>query len=125
MNFKSGKSTALNMILLAIVFYGGFALVKHLGANFQAREIASEVKKRIALERGSYFTEAKGMDFIRQILLKKDVIFDEGKEGEVDVILNTEKQLIKYYFRYEVEINYLLFKSRRVFEIEDEMPSYS
>ncbi len=65
------------------------------------------------------------MDFIRQILLKKDVIFDEGKEGEVDVILNTEKQLIKYYFRYEVEINYLLFKSRRVFEIEDEMPSYS
>ena len=125
MNFKSGKSTALNMILLAIVFYGGFALVKHLGDNFQAREIASEVKKRIALERGSYFTEAKGMDFIRQILLKKDVIFDEGKEGEVDVILNTEKQLIKYYFRYEVEINYLLFKSRRVFEIEDEMPSYS
>ena len=125
MNSKSGKSTTINLILLAIVFYGGFALVKHLGANFTARGIASEVKERIALDRGADFTEAKGMDFIRQILKGKDVIFDERKEGEVDVILNNEKQRIEYYFRYEVEINFLLFKSRRVFEIEDEMPSYS
>ncbi|MDY0297689.1 MAG: hypothetical protein RB296_10265 [Acidobacteriota bacterium] len=127
MNSERGKSTFFNLILVLLVIYGAFALVKHLGAGFQQRSIAAEVKDRLSLERGPGFTADKGVRAIREILEKEGVILDETQEGEglVDVQINQERQMIEYLIRYELEVNFLFFTQRRVFEIEDEIQSYS
>jgi len=124
MNSMKGKSTITNFILLILVAFGVFALVKHLGANFTASSIAKTIKDRIGVERGADFTPEKGEQFIREILAQNDVIFDERDEDGVEVYIDTERQVIEYYFRYEMEVNFLIFTQRRVFEVEDEMPSY-
>jgi len=125
MNAMRGKSTIFNLILLLLVVYGAFALIKHLGAGFQAKSIAAEVKDRLSLERGADFTAQKGEEVIREILNRQEVILDEEGEGYVEVNINQDSQMIEYYFRYEVDVNFLFFTKRRVYEIEDEMRSYS
>lgn len=124
MNSIRGKSTVTNLILLILVVFGVYALVKHLGANFTASQIAKNVKDRIGVERGADFTPEKGEQFIREILAQADVIFDERDEDGVEVFIDTERQVIEYYFRYEMDVNFLIFTQRRVFEVEDEMSSY-
>lgn len=127
MNAMRGKSTIFNLILVLLVGYGAFALVKHLGTGFQAKSIAAEVKDRFSRERGPGFTAQKGEEMIREILHREGVILDETQEGEglVDVQINQDRQMIEYYFRYEVDVNFLFFTQRRVFEIEEEIRSYS
>lgn len=127
MNSERGKSTLFNLILVLLVIYGAFALVKHLGANFQQRSIAAQVKDRLSIERGPDFTAEKGARAIREILEKEGVILDETQDGEglVDVQIDQERQMIEYLIRYELEVNFFFFTQRRVFEIEDEIQSYS
>ncbi|MBN1197454.1 MAG: hypothetical protein JXA62_08620 [Candidatus Aminicenantes bacterium] len=125
MNAMRGKSSLLNLILVVLVVYGAFALVKHLGAGFQSRSIAAQVKDRLALERGAGFTAQKGEAVIREILNREGVILDEEGEGEVEVIINNDRQMIEYFFRYEVDVDFLLFKQRRIFQVEEEIRSYS
>ena len=125
MNAMRGKSTFLNLILVLLVAYGGFALVKHLGAGFQSKSIAAQVKDRLALERGAGFTAQKGEAVIREILNREGVILDEEGDGLVEVTINNDRQMIEYFFRYEVDVNFLFFTQRRVFEIEEEIRSYS
>jgi len=125
MNLMRGKSTIFNLILLLLVAYGGFALVKHLGAGFEARSIAAAVKDRISLERGQDFTPAKGEELIRQILERRGVIVDDNDDGDVEMTIDSKRQVIEYYFRYGMDVDFLFFTQRRIFEVEDEIPSYS
>ena len=46
-------------------------------------------------------------------------------EETVSVNLNHKKGTIEFYYRYEVEINLILFKKRRVVEIRNEVAAYA
>lgn len=120
---QKGKLTFFSLILLIILIYGGFVAIKILGANFQESQIKKEVYDTIGIMRGSDFTTEMGEEAIKKILGKNDnVIFDENDEGSIEI--NLDKRELFYYFRFEIEIDLLLFKQIKEVEIEDSMERY-
>jgi hypothetical protein len=120
---QKGKITFFTLILLIILIYGAFVAIKLLGANFQESQIKKEVYDTIGIMRGSDFTPERGAEAIRKVLRKNDnVIFDENEEDAIEI--NLDKRVLSYYFRFQIEIDLLLFKQMRLVEIEDAMERY-
>jgi hypothetical protein len=120
---QRGKVTFFSLILIIMLIYGIFVAIKLLGANFQESQIKKEVYDTIGVMRGSDFTTDMGAEAIRKILRKNDnIIFDENEEDAIEI--NLDKSVIAYYFRFQIEIDLLLFKQLRLVEIEDTMERY-
>lgn len=121
---QEGKFNLAGLLILAILFYGGYALIKMISTSLMQSQIENEVVDTFGVIRGSDLTERDAVKAIRDILLRNDVIFDERDEGAVDVEIHTQKGKIYYYFKYEVETDYLFFKKRQVVEVDEEMQSF-
>jgi len=120
---QNGKLTFFSLILLIILIYGGFVAIKLLGANFQKSQIKKEVYDTIGIMRGSDFTPELGVEAIKKVLQKNDnVIFDKNEDEAIEIIL--EKNVLRYYFRFQIEINLLFFKQIKQVEIDDSMERY-
>jgi hypothetical protein len=122
---QSGKVTILSFIAILLIGYGGFVAIKLIGSSFSDKQIEKEVIEMLGTTRGSHFTSEMGVEAIIKILKKNQVIFDEKDEDIVSVNLNHKKGTIEFYYRYEVEINLILFKKRRVVEIRNEVAAYA
>jgi hypothetical protein len=122
---QSGKVTILSFIAILLIGYGGFVAIKLIGSSFSDKQIEKEVIEMLGTTRGSHFTSEMGVEAIIKILKKNRVIFDEKDEDIVSVNLNHKKGTIEFYYRYEVEINLILFKKRRVVEIRNEVAAYA
>ncbi|MCK4836303.1 MAG: hypothetical protein KAT17_06685 [Candidatus Aminicenantes bacterium] len=122
---QKGKITFLSFIAIFIIVYGGFVAIKLLGAGFADKQIEQEVIESLGATRGSHFTAEMGEELIRKILQKKNVIFDKDDEDVVNVNLNHKKGTIEFYYRYEVEVDLILFKKRRVVEVRNEVSAYA
>ncbi len=119
---EKGKITIGGLIFLLLFIYGTYASFIYLGAKIEKSQIANEVKDTIGLHRGGDFTAAKAKEAIQEILYKRDIIFTEKHESLVDVQIN--RQMIEYYYTFEIEMDFLFFKKRMVVENEDRMRSY-
>ena len=122
---QSGKITILSLIALLLIVYGGFVAIKLIGSSFTDKQIEAEIIEMLGHTRGSHFTPEMGEEAIIKILKKNQVIFDEKDEEAVNVNLNHKNGTIEFYYRYEVEINLILFKKRRVVEIRNEVSAYA
>ena len=122
---QSGKTTFLSIIALLLIVYGSFVAIKLIGSSFSDKQIEKEVIEMLGATRGSHFTPEIGVESIIKILKKNQVIFDEKDEETVSVNVNHKKGTIEFYYRYEVEINLILFKKRRVVEIRNEVAAYA
>jgi hypothetical protein len=122
---QSGKTTILSLIALLLIVYGSFVAIKLIGSSFSDKQIEKEVIEMLGVTRGSHFTPEIGVESIIKILKKNQVIFDEKDEETVSVNVNHKKGTIEFYYRYEVEINLILFKKRRVVEIRNEVAAYA
>ena len=122
---QSGKVTLLSLIAILLIVYGGFVAIKLIGSSFSDKQIEKEIIEMLGATRGSHFTSEMGVEAIIRILKKNQVIFDEKDEEVVSVNLNHKKGTIEFYYRYEVEINLILFKKRRVVEIRNEVGAYA
>lgn len=122
MKKEQGKLNFTGLFMLAIVFYGGYAAVKFISVNLMVSQIENEIVDRFGEFRGSDFTEEQAMQKIRDILSGKDIIFNPDDSSAVDVEIKQGK--IIYYYKFEVETDYLFFKKKKVVEVEKEMRSY-
>lgn len=120
---QEGKLTFIGFIIIILIVYGGFVAVKLISTNLTESQIENKVKDTFGMMRGSGFDEAEGEDAIRDILTERDdIILDENHV--IDVELDKNTHTIKYFFEYEVETNFLLFKSRKKIEVNESMRSY-
>jgi hypothetical protein len=120
-----GKITILSLIALVLIVYGGFVAIKLIGSSFSDKQIEKEITEALGATRGSHFTPEMGEEVIIKILKKNKVIFDEKDEEAINVNLNHKKGTIEFYYRYEVEINLILFKKRRVVEKRGDVSAYA
>jgi hypothetical protein len=124
MRKEQGKLNFTGLLMLAIVIYGGFAAVKYISTNLMVSQIENEIVDDFGLKRGADFTEEEAMQAIRDILSRKDIIFNPDDPTAVDVQIDRTKGKIFYYYKFEVETDYLFFKTKKVVEVENEMGSY-
>ena len=121
---KDGKITFGGIILMLIIFYGGYAAVMLISTSLMQSQIENEVTDSLGLVRGVDLTSDMACETIREVLKKNDVIFDEKNKGIVEVTIDRKAGKMFYYFRYEVETNLIFFKNKKTVEVKDEMRSY-
>ncbi|MCP5104820.1 MAG: hypothetical protein GY950_15650 [bacterium] len=124
MKKQDGKLNITNLILIIVIFYGGYAGIKLLSASLMESQIENEIVDMFGVYRGPDFTEEMAREQIRKILLKNDIIFEEKDDNAVEVEIDTKAGKIFYYFKYEIETDLLFFKKRKTVEVEEEVRSY-
>ena len=122
---QRGKVTFLSLIVFLLLAYGAFVAIRLLGSGFSDKQIEKEIIETLGATRGSHFTPEMGENTIRTILRKNNVIFDEKDEEAIEVFINHKKGTIEFYYRYEIEINLIFFKKRKVIEVENEVSAYA
>lgn len=117
MKREAGKMTFLSLVAVAILALGGFMAYKYIGSNLERKQIKKEVFDTVGIARGSSLEEASLTEVIEGVLAKHDVeVLDAGVE--------TQGGMIRYYFSYSQEVNYLFFKRTETVEVSDEMDGY-
>ncbi|MCP4217494.1 MAG: hypothetical protein GY765_22830, partial [bacterium] len=105
MRKTDGKVNFTTLLMVVIIGYSAFAAIKLVANAMMQTQIEKEVVDAFGLYRGHDFTDRKGVKLIKEILAKKDILFDEQDAGSVEVTIEKEKGKIFYYFRYEVEVD--------------------
>ena len=123
MKKQQGKMNITGLLLLVIIFYGGYVAVKLISASMTETQIEKEVVEELALYRSSDLTDEEAMKHIRNVIGKHDVIFDDEK-GSVDVQIDRKAGKIFYYYKYGMEVNLIFWTKEKTVEVEDEIRSY-
>ncbi|HLP62455.1 MAG TPA: hypothetical protein VK186_26690 [Candidatus Deferrimicrobium sp.] len=122
---QTGRINFTGLIMLFIIFYGGYAAVKLIITSTTNTQIRKEVIDTLGTMRGADFSEEEGEKTIRNILLNYDsIIFDENNEDAIDVKLDRNKGTITFYYTYNTETNLLFFKQRKTVVVKEGMKSY-
>lgn len=121
---QEGKFNFTGFLMIVIIVYGAYALIKIISTSLMESQIENEIVDTFGLMRGADFDDEKAAKVIRDILMKNDVIFDEHDSGAVDVQIKKQEGKIYYYYRYEVETDFLFFKKKKVVEVDHDMQSY-
>ena len=153
MRFQRGKINFSSIIILILIVYGGFVAFKFITAHVTKGQIKTDVINRFGYIRGADFSEEQGEKIIREVLTKYGILSsdtkiegDEYGEGQgksengaspgnaeqkaakkvtISVRLDEHRRNIKFYIRYETEIDLILFKANQTFDIQEEMLNYN
>lgn len=134
-----GKIRISTVLIILVVFYGGFVAVKIVSANLTKSQIKNEIIDKLGFVRGSDFTPELGEKIIREILEENDVmppdneiVFEEDGETKAglkrpEIFVEKEEKTAKilFFVEYEYEVNLLLFKYKKIYTIDDEMMAYN
>lgn len=118
MDMQKGKMTIMSVIAFCILVLGGLMAFKFFANGIDNKQIKKEIFDEMGVLRGSQLTDAKIREIVGQVLNKRSL---------QPLEINSEfKSNGKIYFsyRYEVTINYVLFKHKELVAVEDEMDNY-
>ena len=118
MNMQKGKITIMNVIVFCIIVLAGVIAVKYLAKGIDQKQIKKEIYDTIGVLRGSTLTDAKVREIISEVLNKRSLepleIFTEFRSNNK----------IYFSYKYEITVNYILFKRNEIVAVEDEMENY-
>jgi hypothetical protein len=124
MKKQQGKMNITGLLILVVIFYGGYAAVKLITASMTETQIEKEVVERLAMYRDSDLTDEEAMKHIREVLGKHDVILDEKEDGAVDVQIDRKAGKIFYYYKYGIEVDLIFWTKKKTVEVDSEIRSY-
>lgn len=111
------------LLILVIIFYGGYVAVKLISASMTETQIEKEVVERLAMYRSTDLTDEDAMKHIREVIGKHDVIFDD-EQGGVDVQIDRKGGKIFYYYKYGMEVDLIFWTKEKTVEVDSEIRSY-
>ena len=115
---KQGKITLMNMIVFCILVLAGVMVFKHAAGAVDKKQIKKEIYDEMGIFRGQALTEEKVAQIVTDILAKRGI-------EPLDISYQIdEKNKIHYYYKYELVINYILFKRSEIVEVEGEIENY-
>lgn len=124
MRKQQGRINFTGFIMLLIIIYGGYAAVKLIASSMSDTQIRKEVIDTLGTMRGADFSEEDGTRAIRGVLMKHGIVFTEEGQNEAYVTLDRQHGDLRYYYRYNVEIDLLFFKKKKTVVIDEDMKSY-
>jgi hypothetical protein len=114
---QQGKATLMSLIVVAIIFIGGFMAFKFIGTGMEKKQIKKEVFDTLGSTRGADRENEQLEAIIESILEKRNVEI-------LEIHAELEKSVIHYTFSYRILIDYLLFKRSEVVTVEDQIENY-
>ncbi|MGE5343280.1 MAG: hypothetical protein ACM3SY_17565 [Candidatus Omnitrophota bacterium] len=144
MKRQQGKVTLTGLLLIVIIVYGAFVAIKFASVTIDSTQLKKDISDRIGLSRGPDFTLEDGQKIIREILVQKRIIAAderiavEGEENEnppggdsdapqtpprvtIAVRFDDNKTKIKFFVKYDEELNLILFKRKQTVTVEDQI----
>jgi hypothetical protein len=118
MNRQNGKMTVMSLIVFCVLVLGGVMAFKYIVNGIDNKQIKKEIFDEMGVFRGLQLTDAKIREIVGQALNKRSLqpleVYTEFKSNGK----------IYFSYKYEVTINYILFKHVEIVEVEDEMDNY-
>jgi dissimilatory sulfite reductase (desulfoviridin) alpha/beta subunit len=115
---QKGKITIMSVIVFCILVLGAMMAYKYLANAIDNKQIKKEIHDEIGVIRGYQLTEARIEETVGKVLNKRSLqpleVFSEFKSNGK----------IHFSYKYEVSINYILFKHIEKVEVEEEMDNY-
>lgn len=121
----SGKLTITGFLMVAVVVYGSFIAVKFISAGVSETQIGKEVEEAISAIRGPEMTDERASEEARNVLLKKDVIFNPDDPESVIITINRREGKIQIQLKYDILVDCFLFKYTKKVNYSAEMLSYN
>lgn len=145
----SGGMKFSTIIILVVLFYAGFFVVKIVSANIMRGQIKTDIIDQMGFLRGPDFTIEAGEKLIRDILKKHGVLDleyedenyednyeygEQEKESDrpedykghgITVDLNDKKSQISFHLRYKYTNDFIFFKKTKVYDVEGEVQNYN
>jgi len=122
---NSGKLTFTGMVVIALIFFGGYISVQLITSAITKGEIAKQVKDRLGKIRGFSLTNDQAEEHIYKILSKqKGIIFGKSEWDAISVRIDNENRTLSYYFEYGMETNFIFYKKRNKVQVKDSMRSF-
>jgi uncharacterized membrane protein len=147
---QSGKAKFSSLLILAIIFYAGYAVVKIVSSNIMNGQIKNSIIEQLGYARGQNFSIEDGEKIVRKVLKDNDVLesdYDNEETGNDNYISDTDNEeavdeegeykgqvvlveldkknsLIKFFATYQYELNFIFFKKMKYYEVRGDLPSY-
>ncbi len=115
---KQGKITLMSIIVFCILVFAGLMAFKYAVGTIDKKQIKKEIFDEMGIFRGAALTDEKIREIVIQVLAKRSL-----KPLEIYSEIS-EKGKVYYYYKYELNINYILFKNSEIIEVEGEMENY-
>jgi len=144
MRNQKGKINISSILITVMLVYGAFAAYKVIASRVTKTQIKSEIIEKFGFIRGSDFTVEKGEQVIREIMTAHNLYVedvsgeeaDEYKSGEekvkkestaTKIAVEVQEKEAKVWFavEYTDTIDFLFFKSKVRYYIEEEMLNYN
>lgn len=157
MRKPSGKLNILGILIIVLIFYGGFVAFKFISANISKGQLKTDIENLLGQYRGPDFTEEEGVELIAKLLYQNGIIDEsqrvtfvedakyggdneggdsranneddpdtvKAKKVAIKVRLKDRKSKILFFVEYEFDLDLVLFKSRQVHTIEEEVYNYN
>jgi hypothetical protein len=118
MNKQQGKITILNVIVFCIMVLAALMAIKYLAKGIDQKQIKKEIFDTMGVFRGTQLTDAKIREIIGQVLSSRSL-----QPLEINIEFKSNAK-IYFSYKYEVSVNYILFKRNEIVVIEDEMENF-
>jgi hypothetical protein len=142
MRNQKGKVNISSILIIAVLIYGAFAAFKVISSRVTKTQIKSEIIEKFGFIRGTDFTPGKGEEIIREILIAHNLYSEDGGEGEENeyesgdenvnvkslgtkIVVNVQGAKITFSVEYTDVIDFIFFKSKARYLIEEEMLNYN
>jgi hypothetical protein len=148
---RKGKITITGIIVMAVLFYGGFVAFKIITSSLTKTQIKNEIIDKFGFVRGAQFTAEKGREIVEEVLeahgfLTRDEDLTRAEEDEDTYIdeseIDRESDLIrdqtkiftevkdrgsKAWFRvvYTDIVDLIFFKHKMHYDFQDEVINYN
>jgi hypothetical protein len=118
MNMKQGKITVMSMVVFCILVVAAMMVFKYAAGSIDKKQIKKEVFDEMGIFRGQNLNEEKFRSIVIGALAKRSI-------EPIDMYFQLDdKGIIQYSFKYEITINYILFKRSEIIEVMEQMENY-
>jgi hypothetical protein len=142
MRNQKGKVNISSILIITVLIYGAFAGFKVISSRVTKTQIKSEIIEKFGFIRGTDFTSGLGEEIIRKILIEHNLYSEdvgEGEENEYEsgdenvnaasygtkIVVNVQGAKITFSVEYTDVIDFIFFKSKARYLIEEEMLNYN
>jgi hypothetical protein len=118
LSMQKGKMTIMNIIVFCVLVLAAIMAFKYIASGIDKKQIKKEIFEEMGVFRGPQLTDAKIREIVDQVLNKRSL-----QPLEVFIEFKSNGK-IYYFYKYEIGINYLLFKRSEIVEVEGEIENY-
>jgi hypothetical protein len=118
MDMQKGKITVMSMVVFCILVLAAIMAFRYFANGIENKQIKKEIFDEMGVFRGPELTDAKIREIVGNVLGKRSLqpleVYSELKSNGT----------ILFSYKYEVSVNYILFKRNEIVEVDDEMENY-